>query len=219
MFKIVPSLLSADFSKLKEELAFVEEAGCEIVHLDVMDGHFVKNITFGPIIVEAIRKLTDLTLDVHLMIENPESYIEKFAESGSDWITFHIETVSKADQIINKIRKYKKKAGISLNPSTPIENVEPYLSDLDLVLVMSVNPGFGGQSFIPEVIQKIKALRGFIHGNSPKIEVDGGINKENIKDVVNAGAELLVCGSAIFKADDPKAMINQLNKQVNSSKV
>ncbi len=206
--KIAPSLLSADFARLGEEVARVEKAGCDWIHIDVMDGHFVPNITVGPFIVKAIRKVTRLPLDVHLMIENPGQYIDSFADAGSDSITVHAEACPKnLAEVLQKIRARGAKVGVSLKPVTGIETIQNHLKDIDMVLLMTVNPGFGGQAFMPEVLSKIEALRRIFDKD---IEVDGGINKETSKEVVRAGANVLVAGTAVFGKPDVKQAIEDL---------
>ena len=207
--KIAPSILSADFSKLGEELAKVKQAGADLIHVDVMDGHFVPNITIGPVVVKFMRQSTTLPLDVHLMIKNPAKYIGAFVNAGSDMITVHIETVSlKELQAIAKgLKRSKVKLGISLNPSTPLAKIKPVLGLVDFVLVMSVNPGFGGQAFIPSAITKIKQLRAIF---AKDIAVDGGINNLTAKLVKQAGANVLIAGSYIFGARNIKQAINSL---------
>ena len=181
--KIAPSILSADFSRLGEEVEAVERAGADLIHVDVMDGHFVPNITIGPLVVTGLKKLTSLPLDVHLMIEKPERYIEAFAQAGSNWITVHAEVCPRLSQVIKKIRKLKVRPGLVLNPPTPLKTLFPILDEIDLVLLMSVNPGFSGQSFIPSTLKKIERLRKIIDKNrySLEIEVDGGIKVENME--------------------------------------
>ncbi len=215
MPKIVPSILSADFSVLPDLLTLMREKGCDTLHLDVMDGHFVPNITFGPIIVDAVRKLWKGMLDVHLMIEEPWLHVEKFAEAGSDLLTFHVETGEVA-RTLQKIRAAKTEAGLSLNPPTPIQALEPFLSDVDLVLVMSVNPGFGGQEFIPDVLPKIRKLRELNTDGRYIVEVDGGIKSENVRSVTDAGADWVVCGSAIFSNPDPRKAITEMRRRIES---
>lgn len=208
--KIAPSILSADFSRLGEEIRAVEAAGADLIHVDVMDGHFVPNITIGPLIVEAARRSTKLPLDVHLMIDNPELYIADFAKAGSDYITVHVEAATHLHRLVQNIREHKGvKAGVSLNPATPIETLDFILGDIDLVLIMSVNPGFGGQSFIPSALDKIKRLRKMIddRGLTVEINVDGGVKPENGRHVAAAGADILVAGSAVFGAKDYAAAI------------
>lgn len=200
MIKIAPSILSADFSKLAEEIKDVEQAGADYIHVDVMDGHFVPNITFGQLIVEAIRPVTKLPLDVHLMIQHPDQYIETFAKAGADYITVHVEACPHLHRTIHLIKSFGVKAGVVLNPSTPVETIKHIIDDVDMVLLMSVNPGFGGQNFIPNVIEKIKQVKEMaISKNlSVEIEVDGGVNNETAKHCIEAGADVLVAGSAVF---------------------
>ncbi|HEX9020007.1 MAG TPA: ribulose-phosphate 3-epimerase [Nitrospirota bacterium] len=208
--KVAPSILSADFSRLGAEIQAAEAAGADIIHVDVMDGHFVPNITIGPLIVEAARKSTKLPLDVHLMITNPELYVADFARAGADYITVHVETAFHLNRLVQSIREHKGvKAGVALNPATPPSSLEYALADLDMVLVMSVNPGFGGQSFIPSALDKIRQLRKRIDalGLTAEIEVDGGVKPENAARIVEAGADILVAGSAVFGAKDYRAAI------------
>lgn len=204
MVKIAPSILAANFSKLGEEVLEVEKAGAELIHIDVMDGHFVPNITMGPIVVEALRPLTKLPLDVHLMIENADQYIESFAKAGADYITVHVEACPHLHRTIQLIRSFGVKPGVVLNPHTPIETIKHVLEDIDMVLFMTVNPGFGGQKFIHSVVPKVKQLSDIIKQRnlSIEIEIDGGINEETIKPCVEAGATVLVAGSAIYNAPD-----------------
>jgi len=218
MIKISPSILSADFSRLGEDVRAVDQAGADYIHIDVMDGHFVPNITIGPLVVNALRKVTDKPLDVHLMIENPDLYIADFAKAGADIITVHQEAVPHLHRTIQLIKSLGKKAGVSLNPATPVETLDVILDDLDLVLVMSVNPGFGGQSFIPSALDKISALRQRItqRGLATELEVDGGVKLDNIREVVAAGADVLVAGSAIFNTNDYAATIAALRKNAGS---
>ncbi|HEC87187.1 MAG TPA: ribulose-phosphate 3-epimerase [Thermoplasmatales archaeon] len=212
MIITAPSILSADFSKLGEEIKSVEKAGAEWLHIDVMDGHFVPNITIGPPVVRSIRKLTDMFFDVHLMIENPDKYVKPFADAGADGIAFHIESNADPMRTIEMIKNVGCKAGISLNPPTPIDRVKDLISHVDLVLVMSVNPGFSGQKFIPDVVQKIEWLRKQIDKNSYKtlIEVDGGVNKETGKIAKKAGADVLVAGNFVFKNESYEQAIKDL---------
>ena len=218
MGKIAPSILSADFTKLGEEIKAVEKAGADYIHIDVMDGHFVPNITVGPMIVNAARKVTDLPLDVHLMIENPERYIDDFFKAGSDLITVHAETVTHLHRLLGVIRDAGLKAGAALNPATPLSSIEHVLNNLDMVVLMTVNPGFGGQSFIPEVLPKIKELKKIIaqKGMEIDIEVDGGINVENIAQVAQAGANVFVAGNAIFGSRDYAETIALMRKNIAS---
>ncbi|MGG3560119.1 ribulose-phosphate 3-epimerase [Neobacillus rhizosphaerae] len=204
MVKIAPSILSADFSKLGEEVLAVEKGGADYIHIDVMDGHFVPNITIGPLIVEAIRPITKLPLDVHLMIENPDQYIEAFAKAGADYITVHVEACRHLHRTIQSIRSFGIKAGVVLNPATPVESIQHIIGDIDMVLLMSVNPGFGGQKFIPEVLPKIKKVKELAEqkGVDIEIEIDGGVNPETAKDCIEAGATVLVAGSAVYNQPD-----------------
>ena len=206
--KIAPSLLAADFSKLAQEIIAVEKAGCDLLHIDVMDGHFVPNITVGPFIVKAIRRVTKLPLDTHLMIESPEKYIKEFADAGSDNITVHAEACeSNLKKVIDLIHSFKISCGVSIKPATPLSALGPVLKDIELVLLMTVNPGFGGQAFMPEVMPKVAELRKKFAGD---IEVDGGINKDTCKEAVKAGANVLVAGTAIFDKPDYKKAIEDL---------
>jgi ribulose-phosphate 3-epimerase len=209
MVKIAPSILSADFSKLGEEILAVEKGGADYIHVDVMDGHFVPNITIGPLIVEAIRPITKLPLDVHLMIENPDQYIEAFAKAGADYITVHVEACRHLHRTIQNIKSFGIKAGVVLNPATPVESIQHIIGDIDMVLLMSVNPGFGGQKFIPEVLPKIRKVKELAEqkGLALEIEIDGGVNSETAKLCIEAGANVLVAGSAIYnQADYAKAI-------------
>ena len=212
MVIVSPSILSADFSRLEEEIKAVEKAGAEWLHIDVMDGHFVPNITIGPPVVKSIRKVTDMFFDVHLMIENPDKYVKPFADAGADGITFHIESNADPMRTIEMIKNVGCKAGISLNPPTPIDRIKDLISHVDLVLVMSVNPGFSGQKFIPDVVQKIEWLRKQIDKNNYKIliEVDGGVNKETGEIAKKAGADVLVAGNFVFKNESYEQAIKDL---------
>jgi len=209
---IAPSILSADFSRLGEEIKSVEEAGAEWLHIDVMDGHFVPNITVGIPVVKSIRKITDLFFDVHLMIENPERYVERFADAGANGITIHVEACENVREILESIRSVDCKAGLSLKPATPLESVKDYLDLIDILLVMSVNPGFGGQKFMPEVLPKIREARKLIDesGKNILLEVDGGICDENARIVREAGADVLVSGSYVFRSKDYRKAIEKL---------
>ena len=212
--KISPSILSADFSQLGQEIKNLENSGADMIHVDVMDGHFVPNLTIGPPVIKALRKYTKIPFDVHLMINPVHKYIKDYAESGADIITVHPEATNSLQESIDEIKKYKKKVGLSLNPDTKIEVIEKYLDQIDLVLVMSVFPGFGGQKFIKDVLKKIERLSEIKDKNSFKfdIEVDGGINFSNFKEVLEAGANILVSGTTIFKENngDIKKNINFL---------
>jgi len=215
MIKIAPSILSADFSRLGEELKAVEEAGADLIHVDVMDGHFVPNITIGPMVVEAVRKSTKLPLDVHLMIEDPDFYIPYFIKAGADIITVHVEVCKHLQRTIRAIKEQKKTAGVVLNPATSLNAIDNILDEVDLVLLMSVNPGFGGQEFIPSTVKKVEKLKRMINDAKLKvdIEIDGGIKPENAVDVIKAGANILVAGSSVFKSKDYKRMINLLREK------
>lgn len=208
--KIAPSILSADFSRLGEEIAAIDKAGADYVHVDVMDGHFVPNITIGPCVVSAVRPSTSLPFDVHLMIESADNYIEEFAKAGADIITVHAEACTHLDRTIQLIKSCGKKAGVSLVPSTPVSALDYVLADIDLVLVMTVNPGFGGQAFLPSQIDKISVIRQKIDalGKAIDLEVDGGINPETAQLAVQAGADVLVAGSATFKGGPDRYVAN-----------
>jgi ribulose-phosphate 3-epimerase len=212
MIKIAPSILSADFAKLKDEIQEVEQAGADWLHIDVMDGHFVPNITLGPLIVEAIRPHTALPLDVHLMIEQPDRYIAEFAKAGADYISVHQEACVHLHRTIHLIKDQGVKAGVVINPATPASMIEPILPEVDLVLLMTVNPGFGGQKFIDNVLPKIAQVRQWVEekGLQVEIEVDGGVNQETARQVVQAGANVLVAGSAIFRAADRKQALSAI---------
>lgn len=212
MIKIAPSILSADFARLGEEVRAIEAAGADYVHVDVMDGHFVPNLTIGPPVVAALRQVTKLPLDVHLMINNPDAYIPDFAQAGADIITVHQEASTHLHRSVQLIRSLGKKAGVSINPATPVGTLEIVLDDLDLVLVMSVNPGFGGQSFIPSALGKITTLRREItrRGLQVELEVDGGVKPDNIAEIAAAGADVFVAGSAVFGSGDYAATIAAL---------
>jgi ribulose-phosphate 3-epimerase len=214
--KIAPSILSADFSRLGEEVRAVEQAGGDVIHVDVMDGHFVPNITIGPLVVQGLKKLTSLPLDVHLMIEEPGRYIEAFAQAGSDWITVHVEVCPHLKQMIKKIRQLNVRPGIVLKPATSLKTIYSVLGEIDLVLIMSVNPGFGGQSFIPSTLRKIERLRKIIDQNHYplEIEVDGGIKIENIREVSRSGGNIFVVGTGFFKTKDYEETIRKLRQEV-----
>ncbi len=202
---LAPSILSADFSRLGEEIARVEQAGANQLHLDVMDGHYVENLTFGPLVVEAVRRSTELTLDVHLMIENADRWIDAYADAGADMIAVHPETLYHLNRTLRHIHARDKKAGIAINPTLPLAYVEEILPDIDYAIVMSVNPGFGGQAFIPGSFERVRRLRTIIERSqaSVLIEMDGGIDATNICEAVDAGVDIVVAGSAVFKAPDP----------------
>lgn len=212
MKKIAPSILSADFSRLAEEIAAIEKAGADLIHIDVMDGHFVPNITIGPGVVAALRKTTKLPFDVHLMIENPERYVETFSKAGSDMITVHVEATHHLHRTIMSIKEHNIKAGVSLNPATPLIMVEPILPDIEHLLIMTVNPGFGGQQFIARVLPKIRKAKKLIDAMASNvlIEVDGGVTLENIAAVAEAGADIIVAGAAIFGNGDYVRTIEEM---------
>lgn len=215
MKKIAPSILSADFSRLGEEIRAVEAAGADYIHVDVMDGRFVPNITIGPLVVEAARRVTSLPLDVHLMIAEPDRYIADFAAAGADIIVVHAEACIHLHRTVQLIRSLGKKAGVSLNPATPLNHLDYVLEELDLVLLMTVNPGFGGQSFIEACLPKIQALRGILdkRGLEAELEVDGGVKVSNIDRISHAGADVFVAGSAVFGADDYTDVIKTLKQK------
>lgn len=210
--RIAPSILSADFARLAEEVSRVEAAGADWLHIDVMDGHFVPNLTVGPPIVEALRKVTTLPLDVHLMMTNPDAFIAEFAEAGADYLTVHVETCPHLHRTVQSIKERGVKAGVTLNPATPAVMLSEIVRDADLILIMSVNPGFGGQKFIPSSLQKIAEVRGLIdrtHSHA-LLEVDGGVKPDNVDAILAAGADVLVAGSAVFSGDDYAAAITAL---------
>ena len=213
MIKVSPSILSADFANLGAEVKKVVEAGAEYVHIDVMDGTFVPEITLGAGIVKAIRPVTDAVFDVHLMVGHPDTHIESFAKAGADIITFHVEAAKHPHRVIQAIHAAGCKAGISLNPGTPVAMVEELLADVDLVLVMSVNPGYGGQKFIPASLSKLRRLRAALDacGSQAELEVDGGVTEANVQEIIEAGATVLVAGSAVYKSKDIKATIKALH--------
>ena len=214
--KIAPSILSADFARLGEEIKAVEAAGADWIHIDVMDGRFVPNLTVGPMIVGAARKATSLPLDVHLMIVEPDHLIPEFIEEGADSVTVHVEACPHLHRTIQLIKQQGAKAGVSLNPATPISSVEEILGEIDLLLIMSVNPGFGGQKFIPKVLDKIRAARKMIDDRrlSIDLEVDGGIKAANAKDLAEAGADIFVAGSAIFESPDYRKTIQTFREAI-----
>ncbi len=216
MIKIAPSILSADFGRLAEEVKAVASAGADVIHIDVMDGHFVPNLTIGPLVVEAIRSVTELPFDVHLMIADPDKFLEDFAQAGADWISVHVETCTHLHRTISRIKGLGKKAGVVLNPATPLSSLDYVLEEIDFVLIMSVNPGFGGQKFIPSALRKTKELKSIIEsrGLEIPIEIDGGINLETIGPAVRAGADILVAGSAIFGTKDYAATIRAFRQKI-----
>jgi ribulose-phosphate 3-epimerase len=211
MVLIAPSILSADFSRLGEAVQLAEKAGADVIHVDIMDGHFVPNLTLGPRLVEAIRGETRLPIDVHLMVENPRAFVPAFHEAGADWISIHVEATAHLHKDLGLIRELGRKAGVALNPATPIGTLGEVLREIDYVLIMSVDPGWGGQSFIPSCLEKIRKLRDMIRaaGLAVPIEVDGGIKLDNVEDIVRAGMEIVVVGSAVYAAPDPAEAIRQ----------
>jgi ribulose-phosphate 3-epimerase len=219
MVKIAPSILSADFLRLGDELKAAEDAGADLIHVDVMDGLFVPNITIGPFIVEAARRATGLPLDVHLMIDRPERYITDFVSAGADYLVVHAEASVHLHRTLQAIREEGAKSGVALNPSTPVGHIEDVLPYADMALVMSVNPGFGGQSFIPEAISRLRALRKMVEERSLStlLEVDGGVKPENSAEVAGAGAEVLVMGSAFFGSGDYRAVVQKVRKNTRSA--
>jgi ribulose-phosphate 3-epimerase len=214
--RIAPSILSADFSRLAEEVESVTAAGADLLHVDVMDGHFVPNITLGPPLVSSLDQVTDLPLDIHLMIEHPERFIDAFRKAGADWISVHAEACPHLHRTVQQIKETGARAGVALNPATPLSYLEVVLGDLDFVLIMTVNPGFGGQKFIPTVVEKIRKLRGIIDkaGLAVEIEVDGGIKIDNIAKVGRAGGEVFVAGSAVFESKDYGATLAAMHKRL-----
>ncbi len=219
--KVSPSLLAADFSKIAEQIAVVERGGADELHLDVMDGQFVPNITWGPKIIADLRPLTKLTFDAHLMIVDPERWIEEFAKAGCDAVTFHYEATYHAHRVVGQIRAAGMKAGVALNPATPVGALDDLIEELDRVLVMSVNPGFGGQAFIPGAIKKVREARALIeaHGSRAQIEIDGGIGRKNVAEVVAAGVDIVVAGSSVFNAADPEAEIGELRRIAGDARI
>jgi len=217
MVKLAPSILSADFARLGEEVKAIEQAGADIIHVDVMDGHFVPNITIGSLVVKAVRKATSLPVDVHLMIMDPDKYIAEFANAGADYLTVHAEVLPHLNRTLSEIRNHGVKAGVALNPSTPLSALDWVWEYMDMLLIMSVNPGFGGQSFIPNCLDKISGARIEIdmRGANVLLEVDGGVKVDNAREVAEAGADILVAGSAVFGTDDYKKTVKAFKKATN----
>lgn len=217
MIKLAPSILSADFARLLEDVKKVEKAGCEYLHIDVMDGHFVPNITLGHAIVKSLRKDVNMVFDTHLMIENPDNYIKDFVDAGSDLIVVHAEACRHLHRTIQNIKSYNVKAGVALNPATSIESIKHIIEDVDMVLIMTVNPGFGGQSFIESMLEKIKELKQLIDDKNLNvdIQVDGGIKPDNIHKVVEAGANIIVAGSAIFNSENIEETVSLMRKNAS----
>ena len=217
MKKICPSILAADFTKLGEEIKDIEEAGADIIHCDIMDGHFVPNISYGPEIVSQVNEITSMPLDVHLMINDPQLYIEEFYKAGADYISVHYENNYHVNRLVNQIKELGAKAGVVLNPATPVEVLEDILEYADFILLMSVNPGFGGQKFIPNVTDKVKKLKQMITERNLNcmIEIDGGVGLDNIGELSKAGVDMFVCGSSIFREPDRKQVIARMRELIS----
>lgn len=216
---ISPSLLSADFVNLERDIKMLETSGADWLHIDVMDGQFVPNLTIGPPVLKAIKRVAHIPCDVHLMIEKPDQMVEAFCQAGADILTVHVEAVTHLHRVIQHVKSFGVKAGVALNPHTPLSSIEEVLGDLDLVLIMSVNPGFGGQSFIPNTLSKLKRLRMMLNARDlhhVRIEVDGGVKLENIAEIAEAGADVLVSGSGILKSSDPVEMIRLMHEKLKN---
>jgi ribulose-phosphate 3-epimerase len=216
MKKLAPSILSADFSRLGEEIKAVEEAGADYIHIDIMDGHFVPNITIGPLVVETAKAVTTLPLDVHLMISDPDRYVQDFIKSGSDLLSVHVETCPHLQRTLTYIRELGGRSAVALNPSTPISTLEYVMNDLDMIVLMTVNPGFGGQKFIPTMLPKIQKMRSLIDEKKLfiELEVDGGVNLENISQISQAGADVIVAGSAVYKSGDCRKTVRLMKEKL-----
>jgi ribulose-phosphate 3-epimerase len=212
--RIAASILSADFSRIGEAVELAESAGADLIHVDIMDGHFVPNLTLGPRLVESVRKRTRLPIDVHLMVENPRAFVPLFHEAGADWISLHVEATAHLHKDVTMIKEFGRKAGVALNPATPLESLREILRDVDFVLLMSVNPGWGGQSFIPSCLDKIRNLQAWLREEKLEapVEVDGGIKLDNLEDILRAGMDVVVAGSAIFEAPDPAGVIREMKR-------
>lgn len=220
MIQIAPSILSADFSRLADAVSMLEEGGADIIHVDIMDGHFVPNLTFGPPLVAALRAKTSLPIDVHLMVDNPRTMVPKFKEAGADWISIHVEATAHLHKDISEIKELNCQAGLALNPATPLHFMNEIIQELDYILIMTVNPGWGGQKLISSTLAKISQLKSWLSGQKleARIQVDGGIKYENMQEFISSGADILVMGSAIFKSPDPLAELVRIKKRLEAVK-
>lgn len=216
MNKLSPSILSCDFSRLGEQVRIAEQAGADYLHLDVMDGNFVPNISFGIPVIESLRKVSNMVFDVHLMIAEPELFIEKFAHAGADIITVHAEATAHLHRAVQQIKETGRRAGVALNPSTPLDVVEYVLDDVDMILLMTVNPGFGGQKYIPAMTEKIRRLKKMLDGRPVELEIDGGVGLNNLKETLDAGANVIVAGSAVFGQEDIAAAVADFKEQMGN---